>query len=794
LPSVSSILTIFSALLGLTAAGFSVFLAIQNHARMPFFDLWGFFIEVAHHNGSFPSHLWLAEHAEHRTFIPKLFINADYRWFAATGWLLTACELLLQLGQACLWIWLVKRHVSSRERHASNRERHASNRERHASNRERHVSNRERHVSNREWWPFVGLSLACAFVPSQIENFLFGMNINFNIPAFCGLLALVFYARGRWLFTAIAAWLATYSLVSYILVWPLFIGISAYRRRWKEAGLWTLVGLSVIAFYLYGHSHFFGDKIRPAVSIADLLIYWVSYLGAPASVFGMKSAGLVGALIVGIAFWQLWQLRKLDSLLSTVCVGIIVWSLLAALATSYGRAPLGLELANSSRYQTTVQLLYAALLSASFAGDRAQQSRRLWPKLAFSAVALTIAIPTLKIEAATGAGLDLSATLQRAELSQMVGVEDRDALEKNLVYQPLLVRPWQFLRENQLSVFADPRLQNLGKKFALPLNDNCPQTVTSTVIRDVAKPGIFLQGEVNKADQWWLLDEQSNVVGFGEKQRRDPRQFYAYARWNDGDGKHRQPQTLRLVGQQGDRACVIRPMRTPAISKMFRASMLDGSRWEIDGNGDINFGPKHDFILDLPNRLQVVRVEYQGQPRIAFFDRGTWIVDLNQNLQPDGSDARIETDQDGIAVSLRTRRGWRVAVFQAGIWLLDEDGDFRFDRKVSFGQAEDLPVVGDWAQLGHQCLGVYRSGQWLLDSNCDERWNLKDDQLVQFGQPGDWPIVADWDGFGRERLGLVSKGMWKLDLDGNHQWEFPADHLSAFGSPTGQPVLMPPSP
>jgi len=92
-----------------------------------------------------------------------------------------------------------------------------------------------------------------------------------------------------------------------------------------------------------------------------------------------------------------------------------------------------------------------------------------------------------------------------------------------------------------------------------------------------------------------------------------------------------------------------------------------------------------------------------------------------------------------------------------------------------FGNATDIPIVGDWTGTGVQRIGVFRNGTWYLDTNGDGYFD-DGDQTVVFGQAGDIPVVGDWTGTGRIALGLYRQGSFILDLSG---------HLT--GVPTGQP-------
>ncbi|HEY4086023.1 MAG TPA: SBBP repeat-containing protein, partial [Bryobacteraceae bacterium] len=93
----------------------------------------------------------------------------------------------------------------------------------------------------------------------------------------------------------------------------------------------------------------------------------------------------------------------------------------------------------------------------------------------------------------------------------------------------------------------------------------------------------------------------------------------------------------------------------------------------------------------------------------------------------------------------------------------------------TYGQAGDIPVVGDWTGTGVKQAGVFRDGTWILDTNGDGVLNAGD-QVVAFGQAGDIPITGDWTGSGKVKLGLFRAGAFILDLSG---------HLS--GVPTGVP-------
>jgi hypothetical protein len=118
------------------------------------------------------------------------------------------------------------------------------------------------------------------------------------------------------------------------------------------------------------------------------------------------------------------------------------------------------------------------------------------------------------------------------------------------------------------------------------------------------------------------------------------------------------------------------------------------------------------------------------------------------------------------------------------------------DVVINFGQAGDVPVVGDWDGSGKLRIGVFRNGQWWLDLDGDGKWESDRDEITSFGQRGDRPVIGNWDHAGKLRIGVFRDGHWLLDLNGNRTWDGPdvdqdvifgqlGDLTSLFQWPTG---------
>ncbi len=90
------------------------------------------------------------------------------------------------------------------------------------------------------------------------------------------------------------------------------------------------------------------------------------------------------------------------------------------------------------------------------------------------------------------------------------------------------------------------------------------------------------------------------------------------------------------------------------------------------------------------------------------------------------------------------------------------------DHVFRYGEQPDTPIAGDWNGDGIDSIAVFRAGQWALDSDGDGRLTDRDDQIL-FGQPGDIPIAGDWNGDGITNLGVVRGELWIIDSDGDRR-------------------------
>jgi glucose/arabinose dehydrogenase len=106
-----------------------------------------------------------------------------------------------------------------------------------------------------------------------------------------------------------------------------------------------------------------------------------------------------------------------------------------------------------------------------------------------------------------------------------------------------------------------------------------------------------------------------------------------------------------------------------------------------------------------------------------------------------------------------------------------------YQAKIQFGNAGDIPVVGDWNGDGIDTPGVFWDGYWYLrNSNSSGPYDV----VFAFGRPGDIPVVGDWNGDGVDTIGVFrGAGTWYLR---NSNSSGPTSLKFAFGMTGDRPV------
>ena len=194
----------------------------------------------------------------------------------------------------------------------------------------------------------------------------------------------------------------------------------------------------------------------------------------------------------------------------------------------------------------------------------------------------------------------------------------------------------------------------------------------------------------------------------------------------------------------------LHPDTTPKGPYTARPAVLANNNWELR-NTLSSGGANSTFIFGLPDDIPVMG---------------------------DYSNSGVRT----VGVVRGQRRGVAGTDHDLMWYLRQVEGPGEPDLVVEFGQAGDIPVIGDWHGNGVHTVGVVRGNRWLLKNN--NRSGGADYDFT-YGQPGDIPVVGDWDGSGRTRIGVVRGDRWLLRntlSSGGAHYDF------TFGGGDGLPV------
>ncbi len=104
--------------------------------------------------------------------------------------------------------------------------------------------------------------------------------------------------------------------------------------------------------------------------------------------------------------------------------------------------------------------------------------------------------------------------------------------------------------------------------------------------------------------------------------------------------------------------------------------------------------------------------------------------------------------------------GSKPAVERRGVrYLRQSQTSGPADFSYRYGDAGDIPLMGDWDGNGTETPGVVRNGTWYLSNN--NTTGVADISL-SYGNPGDIPVVGDWNNDGRDTPAVVRNGIWYL--------------------------------
>jgi hypothetical protein len=281
----------------------------------------------------------------------------------------------------------------------------------------------------------------------------------------------------------------------------------------------------------------------------------------------------------------------------------------------------------------------------------------------------------------------------------------------------------------------------------------CIVTVTAnmSVTAIFAEPNIARIGVFRPKTGEWYLDVNGNGTWDGCTIDRCVQSF-----GRDGD----RPVIARRITAGTDAAAIFRPVEVTTSGK--RKKTLKGL-WHMDSNNN-------------------------GQLETC---------DMDQCLGPYGDERDFPVIGDWAGTG-----NLRIGIFRPANskWYLDLNGNGKLDDCKKdlclgpFGGPDDFPVAGDWTGTGKARIGVFNSktAGWLLDLNGNGVFDgCTIDACLSFGQAGDLPVAGDWTGTGKAQIGIFdpSTGMWELDRNGNGV--FDGCTIDVCVGPFGQPGDLP---
>ncbi len=203
----------------------------------------------------------------------------------------------------------------------------------------------------------------------------------------------------------------------------------------------------------------------------------------------------------------------------------------------------------------------------------------------------------------------------------------------------------------------------------------------------------------------------------------------------------------------------------------FNSTAIDGSSLNITGSGTIGSilsGPEND--QGPPDKIAAgnLPVGAGGTSSIGVFRPSTKEFILNTNP--------VTRIQFGLSTDKPVTGDWNgdgftdIGVFRSGQFILDTNNDGVVDSRVNFGLSSDVPVTGDWDDDGYDEIGVFRLGQFILDYTNNNWQPVRNGEVwerVNFGLGNDIPVPIDWNDDGLTELAVFRQStcQWIIRLD-----------------------------
>jgi hypothetical protein len=462
-------------------------MVLVSYSSLPYADGWAEIDVIANHINLGSFEWFWGQHNEHRFVIPKLFLAVDLRFFQAKQTFLLASIFTVQLLHLMALGWSMR-----------------------ALGRWR----------GDLWLTGFGLAAFCLFCPPQWFNFVLGFQINFALLSLFTTLSviglLLYWIRSTqesgspravlYLgLSILSAWAASYCLVNGNLLWPLLL-VASLLLRLRCSAVIALAACGVTSIVLYFHHYVSPTAHTNAISLmtapANLLKFFVVYLGSVWMRAGNRMAGVIGIAASALAFYLVLRFRSYireAQAFSIQLVLLLLFWLGTGIAIALGRLNFGASYAFSARYQGFALIFWCCLglmLLGFVSGVKRTRNLLLAVQLCLLAVILRGAyLAHYPIREARLHGFQLNA----ASMALLTGAPDWDQLYQAGVKLNYLMTEVQYLRQGRLSIYSGNIYSQLGKPLDSVFNVTSPNECrggveAATVITDADTRSVRLTG------------------------------------------------------------------------------------------------------------------------------------------------------------------------------------------------------------------------------------------------------------------------------------------------------------
>lgn len=507
-----SYIKIITVSLTLLTVGLAVVGGFVHYSPVPFWDMWGAYLDFFVRTGTADWHIWWEQHNEHRIVLARLFFWMDLTWFQGAGWFLVVVNYILT-GASCVVFYSFLKERLAAERRTESAE-------------------------------LLGLLIvAWLFSWAQHENFTWGFQSQFFLAQLIPLAT--FYClhksittpihSGLW-FTAtcLAGIAALGTMANGFLALPLtFLMAIVLRLNWKKSAFLGLLAVLMSAVYFYDYQPVAGHgSLRQTISTnpVGMIEYVLLYIGSPFYYFmggvgiAKNLAQLAGAFLISSAvFFAITALRSpRTSSLQLALLAFLLYVGGTAFGTAGGRLMFGLNQALSSRYATPALMAWAALLILYAPYVSKALSQRRGPALCLLLALFFLVIP----RQFTALLPDGEKQFQRKVAALALELRIKDQAQIGTVY-PSVESALAFTKtpvERNLSIFGQAPIKNVRDRIGTTAAIGMPPTCRGYIdqVSAIAGEGnyvsiegwIFDEKSHSTPASLQILDEQNTVIGY----------------------------------------------------------------------------------------------------------------------------------------------------------------------------------------------------------------------------------------------------------------------------------------